>query len=111
MHLGDEKAAEGHLRQALKLDANIRLAHLDLGILLASRNQADEAAAHFREAIRLDSSKPDAHYRLGRLLLALRREREAEAEFAQVKQIAAKQPDAERPDALVDVPGRENGLQ
>lgn len=38
MHAGDEKAAEQHLRAALKLDANIRLAHLDLGIILANMN-------------------------------------------------------------------------
>jgi len=82
MHMGDEKGAEEHLRQALQLDANIRLAHLDLGTLLASRNDSDSAVAHFREAIRIDSSKPDAHYRLGRLLLSLGRQKEAEAEFA-----------------------------
>jgi tetratricopeptide (TPR) repeat protein len=102
MHMGDEKAAEEHLRQALKLDANIRLAHLDLGILQASRNDSEAAAIQFREAIRIDSSKPDAHYRLGRLLLSIGREKEAEGEFAKVKQLAPK----ERPDALVDVPGR-----
>jgi len=96
----------------LKLDANMRLAHLDLGILQASRNDSDSAAAHFREAIRIDSSKPDAHYRLGRLLLSIGRQKEAEAEFARVKQLAKEErPDAERPDALINVPGRENGLQ
>jgi tetratricopeptide (TPR) repeat protein len=49
-----QKPAETHLRRALALDANIPLAHLDLGILLAGRNHADEAAQHLREAIRLD---------------------------------------------------------
>jgi len=105
MHSGNEKGAEGHLRRALKLDPNIRLANLDLGILLAADNKSEEAAAHFREAIRLDPSKPDAHYRLGRLWLALGRQEEAEAEFAQVKQLATQ----EQPDPLVNIPGRESG--
>jgi tetratricopeptide (TPR) repeat protein len=110
MHLGYEKEAEEQLRQALKLDGRIRLAHMDLGILLASKNESNEAAAQFREAIRIDSSKLDAHYRLGQLLLSLGREKEAETEFSQVKQLA-EQPDAERPDGLINVPGRQNGPQ
>jgi len=69
----------------------VRLAHLDLGIVLAKRNASGEAALHFHEAIRIDSSKPDAHYRLGRLLHSLGREQEANAEFAKVKELAKDQ--------------------
>jgi len=101
MHSSSEKSAEEHLRRALRLDANLRLAHLDLGILLAERNENGEAARHFQEAIRLDPSRSDAHYRLGRLGLATGRKQEAEAEFAVVKHLAK----PEQPEALVDVPG------
>jgi tetratricopeptide (TPR) repeat protein len=101
MHSDLASNAEEHLRQALKLDPKIRLAHLDLGILLADRN-GSEAAAHLREAIRIDPSKPDAHYRLGRLWLSMGRQAEADAEFAQVKQLAEQQ----QPEPLVAVPGR-----
>src|ERR1017187_7365167 len=52
MHTEKDGSAEAHLRRALALDANMRLAHLDLGILLAAKNDSDEAARHFREAIR-----------------------------------------------------------
>jgi len=48
MHTDREKQAEAHLRRALALDANSRLSHLDLGILLAARNQSEEAARHLR---------------------------------------------------------------
>jgi tetratricopeptide (TPR) repeat protein len=102
MHLDREKRAEAHLRRALALDANIRLAQLDLGIVLAARNDSDEAARRFREAIRLDPSKPDAHYHLGRLWRSLGRNREAQAEFEKVKNLAAEQP----PPPLVQLPGR-----
>ena len=94
--------AEAHLRQALALDANIRLAQLDLGIVLASRNDSDEAARCFREAIRIDPAKPDAHYRLGRLMSSLGRDQDAQTEFDKVKSLAAEQP----PPLLLQLAGR-----
>jgi tetratricopeptide (TPR) repeat protein len=102
MHENRDTAAETHFRRALALDANIRLAHLDLGALLAGRNHSDEAAQHLREAIRLDPGRPDAHYRLGRLWSSLGREQEAQAEFEKVKQLAAETP----PPPLIQLPGR-----
>ena len=102
MHADRNQPAETHLRRALALDANIRLAHLDLGILLAARNESDEAARCFREAIRIDPSKPDAHYRLGRLWSSLGRQQEAQAEFEKVKKLAAEEP----PPPLIRLSGR-----
>jgi predicted Zn-dependent protease len=102
MHAEREKAAEEHLRRALKLDANIRLAHLDLGILLTNQVDSAEAARHLREAIRMDPSKPDAHYRLGRLWRSLGREAEADAEFAKVKDLSREEPQA----PLIKLPGQ-----
>ena len=93
---------KSHLRRALAFDANMRLAHLDLGIVLAAKNDPDEAARHFREAIRIDPSKPDAHYRLGRLWSSLGRQQEAQAEFEKVKKLAAEEP----PPPLLRLPGR-----
>ena len=103
MHTERDQAAETHLRRALALDANVRLAHLDLGIVLAAKNLSDEAARHFREAIRIDPSKPDAHYRLGRLFSSLGREREAQEEFDKVQKLAAEQP----PPPLLRLPGQQ----
>ncbi len=102
MHTDRDEGAEAHLRQALAVDANTRLAQLDLGILLASRNDSDAAAHCFREAIRIDPSKPDAHYRLGRLWSSLGREQDAQGEFEIVKSLAAEQP----PPPLVQLAGR-----
>jgi Flp pilus assembly protein TadD len=89
MHADRNKSADTHLRRALALDAKIRLAHLDLGILLAGTNDSDSAIRHFREAIRIDPSHVDAHYHLGRLLRSLGRSQEADFEFAKVKELAA----------------------
>ena len=58
MHADRKKPAETHLQRALAVDANIRLAHLDLGILLAANKDSNEAVRHFREAIRLDPPSP-----------------------------------------------------
>ena len=102
MHTGNEKEAEAHLLRALKLDPSIRLAHLDLGILLAAKSDSAGAERHFREAIRLDPSKPDAHYRLGRLWLSLGRQQEANSEFAKVKELAPQEQQA----PLIEMPGR-----
>src|SRR5262249_17740319 len=92
MRAEHEQAAEELFRQPLTIDPNLRLAHLDLAILLVRKNDADNALSHFREAIRIDPSKSDAHYRLARLLSSMGREQEAQAEFEQVKKLAAEQP-------------------
>jgi Flp pilus assembly protein TadD len=102
MHTEKDGPAEAHLRRALALDAGVRLAHLDLGILLAAKNGSDEAARHFREAIRLDASKPDAHYRLGRLYRSIGREQDAKNEFDKVQKLAAEAP----PPPLLSLPGK-----
>lgn len=99
MHLGNRAEAVDLLGRALKGDRNLRLAHLDLGILLAA-SDPQSAVSHLRDAIRLDPAKPDAHYRLGQLLLKLGREQEANAEFAKVKDLAKKE---ESPAPLIKV--------
>jgi tetratricopeptide (TPR) repeat protein len=102
MRMEHQKLAEELLRRALAVDENLRLAHLDLGILLAAKNDSSGAAGHFREAIRIDPSKSDAHYRLGRLWNSLGRRDDAQAEFEQVRKLAEEQP----PPPLIRLPGR-----
>ena len=102
MHLGRKSRPRQHLRRALALDKNIRLAHLILVSFLPQETSPEEAARRFREAIRIDPSKPDAHYRLGRLLNSLGREQEAQAEFEKVKKLATE----EAPPPLMQLPGR-----
>jgi tetratricopeptide (TPR) repeat protein len=92
MRAGNEAQAKQHLSRALRPDGKIRLAHLDLGILLADR-QPQAAAAHFQEAIRFDPRKTDAHYRLARLWLSMNRKPEADAELARVKRLQEEQHD------------------
>ena len=108
MQTGAEKEAEQHLRRGLELDANNRLAHLDLGILLAGGNDSAAAERHLRKAIQLDPSKPDAHYQLGRLLRSVGRAEDAQAEFAKVKELATQE---QEPPPLMQVPGQGNPPQ
>ena len=107
MHTEKDGPAETHLRRALALDAGIRLAHLDLGILLAAKNDSDEAVRQFREAIRLDPSKPDAHYRLGRLYSSLGREQDAQRRVRQGAEVGRGGTSATAPQSSRDGGSRE----
>ena len=106
MHGGSAEKAEGYFRRALELDQGVRLAHLDLSILLARKKDVAGAERHLREAIRLEPTNPDAHYRLGRLLRSAGRVEEAEAAFAKVKELAGKE---QKAPPLTELPGRGGG--
>jgi tetratricopeptide (TPR) repeat protein len=87
MRRGDQAAAEPLLEKARRLNPQVRIAHLDLGIVYAGRKQNDRAMRELREAVKLDPSRADAHYRLARVYQSLGRAAEAEAELATVKQL------------------------
>ncbi len=44
------------------------LAHLNLGVVLASRGKLDEAMAHYRASLRIVPDFPDAYYNIGNVL-------------------------------------------
>ncbi len=50
---GDIDAALAQFRTALDLDQNSALAHQELGLILAARNQTTEATDHLRRALQL----------------------------------------------------------
>ena len=102
----DPKAAKSLLEKAVRLGADIRIAHLDLGILYAKEGLQEKAVAELREAERLDPAKADAHYRLGRVYKAMGRRQEAQPEMAVVKRLQAEQAG----DALHKVSGRPPAL-
>jgi tetratricopeptide (TPR) repeat protein len=90
LHRDDPEAALPWLEKARRLDAKIRIAHLDLGIAYAGRKEYEPAARELREAVRLDPSRADAHYRLAQVYQSLGRATEAKAERAAVTNLHEK---------------------
>jgi protein O-mannosyl-transferase len=80
--------AEAAYREAIRLDPAFAGARINLGIALAMRGVADEAASQLSEAIRLDPGDASAHYNLGALLARQGRTTEAKAQFEETLRIS-----------------------
>jgi tetratricopeptide (TPR) repeat protein len=78
------------LRKAAELRNDIRLAHLDMGGILAQQKHLPEAIAALQHAERLDPLQPDAHLRLGRLYQASGNTAAAQKEFAKLRELHQK---------------------
>lgn len=65
--LDQRSEAEGHLREALRLDPNLAPAHFQLGNLLEDSGRTKEAISQFQTATRLDPSYAEPHYALARI--------------------------------------------
>jgi predicted Zn-dependent protease len=105
----DSAKAKPLLEKALALDPRLRIAHLDLGIILADAGKYDRAIAELKEAIRLDPEEVDAHYRLLRIYRTTGKVAEANRELALVKQLKEKKDSklvdvSKRPDQGVTAP-------
>lgn len=73
------------LNRSIQLRPDLRLAHVDLGVLYADGNHYNAAIAEFRQAIKIDPTSFDAHYRLARVYKDLGRTVEAREQFAIVQ--------------------------
>ena len=70
---GNSRAAEAEVRRALRIDAGAVEAHTLLGIILASRGDANaEAAESLSQAVALNPNSFDAQFYLGRVQYALK---------------------------------------
>jgi tetratricopeptide (TPR) repeat protein len=69
------------------LDADLAMAHNDLGSALANQKKYEEAEAEFRLAIKFDSNLAMAHNNLGVTLERLAKYEEAEAEYREAIRI------------------------
>jgi len=78
------------LEEAVKLQPDLRIAHLDLGSIYTQQKQYEKAIAALKEAIRLDPNQADSHYRLAMTYRAMGRTEETEAVLEQLKQIHEK---------------------
>src|SRR5215470_10846770 len=79
--------AEAALDEAIRLDANVALAHATLGRLYASSGRLEEAVRELRIAKALDSRLMEARIALGFVLLQLKRDAEALPEFQDALQM------------------------
>jgi tetratricopeptide (TPR) repeat protein len=64
--LNQPKAAETHLREAIRLDPNLAPAHFQLGNILEDNGQTKEAIGQFQDAARIDPNYAEPHYALAR---------------------------------------------
>lgn len=78
------------LRRAVQAKSDIRIAHMDMGEVLATEKKYSEAVAAFKRAETLDPSEPDAHYRLARLYREMGNTAESQKEFEKVRQMHEK---------------------
>jgi Flp pilus assembly protein TadD len=96
-YLGDIAMKTNHpedavslLRKSIQLKSDIRLANIDLGVLLAEQKQYPDAVATLQHAVALAPAEPDAHYRLARVYQEMGKTTESKAEFAKVRELREK---------------------
>jgi tetratricopeptide (TPR) repeat protein len=81
MQLNHPELAPPLLEKALGLDANVELAHLDLGILDSDAGRNEDALKELTMAVKLAPGDVNAHWRLARLYRTMGKKDEARAEF------------------------------
>lgn len=65
--LNQRGEAETHLRQAIRLDPSLAVAHFQLGNVLEDTGRTKEAISEFQAASRLDTAYAEPHYALARI--------------------------------------------
>ena len=78
--LGRPKEAEANLRQALRLDPKLAIAHYQLGNVLEHQGRLEAAVPEMQEAIRLDENYAQPHIALAQIYKRLGRQDAANEE-------------------------------
>ena len=78
--LGRPKEAEANLRQALRLDPKLAMAHYQLGNVLEHQGRLEAAVPEMQEAIRLDENYAQPHIALAQIYKRLGRQDAANEE-------------------------------
>lgn len=82
------KEAEAALAEALRMDPESAMLHLNLGNLQDQAGKKDEALTSYLKALALDPSSLNAHYNLGLLYVELGRNQEARQSFEAALKLA-----------------------
>jgi len=77
------------LNRAVGLREDIRIAQMDIGVILTQQKRYQEALYALQRAEKLDPEQPEVHYRLGRLLQAMAIHNRTKR-FARVQQLHKK---------------------
>src|SRR5215831_8106421 len=59
---GDRIGAEGHYREAIRLDPRYAEAHYNYGILLTERGDTNAAISEYKRAIEIEKNYAEAHF-------------------------------------------------
>jgi len=81
MQMNQMDDAQSRLEEIEKIDPDIAMQHLDLGIVYADTGRKEDARAQFEAAIKLSPKNVNAHYRLARLYRSMGMTAEAKDEF------------------------------
>lgn len=88
LYLADTEILMNHSNEARpvleevgRIDPNIAMQHLDLGIVYADEGRKEDARTQFETAVRLSPKNVNAHYRLARLYRSMGLTAEAKIEF------------------------------
>jgi tetratricopeptide (TPR) repeat protein len=87
MKLSHPEAALPLFKNAISIDPEFELAHLDLGILYVAAGRIDDALRELKIAAKLAPNDVDVHWRLGRLYRAMGNKEDAKAEIDKAKSI------------------------
>jgi tetratricopeptide (TPR) repeat protein len=90
--------------QAIAHQKDIRIAHLDLGVIYSDQKRYQEAVSQLKQAIALDPERADAHYRLARVYRESGDPTQAAAQLEIVKQLHEKTNE----DLIVKISGPRN---
>src|SRR5689334_9813946 len=85
LKLNHADAARPLLEKATRINPEMELAHVDLGIVEADAGNNDAALRELKLAVKLSPNDVKAHYRLARLYQAMGRKQEAALEFEKTK--------------------------
>jgi tetratricopeptide (TPR) repeat protein len=75
------------IKKTIRLDPELELAHLDLGILYSNAGRREDALGQLKMAARLNHDDVNVHWRLARLYQAMGKKEEADAEFLKTKKL------------------------
>jgi tetratricopeptide (TPR) repeat protein len=91
----DQVSAAGPLLQtAIKADASLALAHLDLGIVQSESGHKEEALRELTTAEKMTPNDVNVHWRLARLYRTMGKKEEAKNEFAKASNLNKQADDA-----------------
>jgi len=92
----DVAGAIAQYRKALELNADNAVAHSNLGGLLSTEGQFEEAERHLRTALRLDPQSGAAHFNLGVMLFRLGKAAEAARHLSEAVRLKPQHATAQR---------------